>query len=105
MIMWELTSNKPPFSNVHHDAGLALSILDETRPEIIEGTPDCYIKIMQQCWNSDPLKRPDASLLPKIFEEMMELCKMVDDNTVSSEITFYSSLPQTNSVTNSRYKV
>ncbi|PKK79238.1 kinase-like protein, partial [Rhizophagus irregularis] len=61
MIMWELTSNKPPFSNKHHDVGLALSVLDGLRPNIVEGTPDFYTNIMKQCWDSDPLKRPDAS--------------------------------------------
>ncbi len=49
---------------------------------------------MKQCWNSDPLKKPDASLLPKMFEEMMELCKTFDDNAVSSKIAFYPSLSQ-----------
>ncbi len=37
MIMWELTSNKPPFSNNHHHGvEFALAILDGLRPEIIE---------------------------------------------------------------------
>jgi hypothetical protein len=101
MIMWELTSKKPPFSHWCHDVGFALKILDGTRPEIIKGTPDFYANIMKQCWSSDPSERPNASNLPKLFEEMMELCKVVDDDTVSSEITFYSSLSQSNSVTNS----
>ncbi|GES77932.1 kinase-like domain-containing protein [Rhizophagus clarus] len=102
MIMWELTSNKPPFSNnQQHDIYLAFAILDGLRPEIIEGTPDFYADIMKQCWNSDPSKRPDASLLPELFEEMMKLCKMFDDDTFSSNIAFCSSLPQSsNSVTN-----
>ncbi|CAB5357415.1 unnamed protein product [Rhizophagus irregularis] len=92
MIMWELTSDKPPFSNKHHDAGLALEVLDELkplRPKIIKGTPDFYVNIMEQCWSSDPLKRPDASLLPKLFEEMIGLCKVADD-IASSKITLTS---------------
>jgi hypothetical protein len=96
MIMWELTSKKPPFSSNYHDKYLALSILDGLRPEIIDGTPEFYSNIMERCWNSDPSKRPDASLLPKLFEKMMELCKMVDDNTISSKI----SLSQSNFVIN-----
>ncbi|CAB4442773.1 unnamed protein product [Rhizophagus irregularis] len=90
MIMWELTSDKPPFSNKRHSAGLALEILDELkplRPKIVKGTPEFYANIMKQCWSSDPLKRPDASLLPKLFEEMIDLCKVTDDNIASSKIT------------------
>src|SRR5437764_1461064 len=37
---------------------------------------------MQQCWNSDPSQRPDASLLPKIFEEMMGLCKAINNKNL-----------------------
>ena len=88
MMMWELTSKKPPFSDYHrHDQELVLDVVvHEMRPEIIEGTPEFYVKIMQQCWNSDPSQRPDASILPKIFEEMVELCKVIDDKTVSSKM-------------------
>ncbi|RIA82954.1 kinase-like domain-containing protein [Glomus cerebriforme] len=95
MIMWELTSNKPPFSNNQHDAGLALAVLDEKeplRPKIIEGTPDFYVNIMKQCWNPDPLQRPDASLLPKMFEEII-----VDDTALSKSVS--CSLPRPNSIT------
>jgi hypothetical protein len=81
--MWELTSRKPPFSDWFHDVELAFAILDGMRPEIVEGTPEFYSEIMKQCWDSDPLQRPDASLLPKIFEGMMELCKMIDNNIYS----------------------
>ncbi|CAB4436002.1 unnamed protein product [Rhizophagus irregularis] len=63
-------------------------ILDGLRPEDIKGTPDFYSNLMKQCWNFEPLKRPDASHLPKLFEEMMELCKMIDDDTISSKIAF-----------------
>lgn len=84
MIMWELTSKKPPFSNYHHNAELALSVLDGLRPDIVKGTPDFYVNIMERCWNPEPSGRPDASLLPKLFEEMMESCKIVDNNKGSS---------------------
>ncbi|CAB5373109.1 unnamed protein product [Rhizophagus irregularis] len=60
-------------------------ILDGLRPEDIKGTPDFYSNLMKQCWNFEPLKRPDASHLPKLFEEMMEL---IDDDTISSKIAF-----------------
>ncbi|PKK64563.1 kinase-like protein [Rhizophagus irregularis] len=104
MIMWELISDEPPFSNRQHDAGLALAVLDGLRPEDIKGTPDFYSNLMKQCWNFEPLKRPDASHLPKLFEEMMELCKMIDDDTISSKIAFClseSTSTQPNYVTDS----
>ena len=68
MIMWELTSGVPPFDDRAHDFHLSLSICKGERPEIIEGTPQCYINLMKKCWDLDPLKRPSASELKFIFD-------------------------------------
>src|SRR6266498_585569 len=67
MIMWEFISGIPPFDDREHDIQLALSICKGERPEIIENTPQCYIKSMKKCWNGDPLKRPNASEVKNIF--------------------------------------
>ncbi|CAG8521896.1 25140_t:CDS:2, partial [Gigaspora rosea] len=32
-----------------------------TRPQITEGTPPCYVKLMQRCWDPEPEKRPSSS--------------------------------------------
>src|SRR5688572_11333425 len=60
MIMWEFTSGISPFNDKAHDFQLALSICKGERPEIIKNTPQCYIDLMEKCWNKDPLKRPNA---------------------------------------------
>ena len=58
----------PPFDDRPHDFHLSLSICKGERPEIIEGTPQCYIDLMKKCWDLDPLKRPSASELKIIIE-------------------------------------
>ncbi|GBC09946.1 hypothetical protein RclHR1_09220002 [Rhizophagus clarus] len=68
MIMWELTSGIPPFNNRAHDLQLALSICKGERPEIIENTPQCYVDLMEKCWDEDPLKRPSASEILDIIK-------------------------------------
>ena len=68
MIMWELTSGVPPFDDRAHDFHLSLSTCKGERPEIIEGTPQCYIDLMKKCWDLDPLKRPSASELKFIIQ-------------------------------------
>ncbi|RGB38905.1 kinase-like domain-containing protein [Rhizophagus diaphanus] len=83
---------------------LALAILDGMRPDIVEGTPEFYVDIMKQCWDPDPSQRPDATLLPKIFEEMMESCKMFDNN-IYSPIRKYQSDIINNSNENSAESV
>ena len=46
---------------------LSLSICNGLHPEIKDSTPEAYSKIMQACWNQDPLKRPDIFKLKAIF--------------------------------------
>ncbi|EXX71930.1 uncharacterized protein OCT59_014875 [Rhizophagus irregularis] len=67
MIMWEFTSGVPPFNNRAHDIQLSLTICKGERPEIIENTPQCYIDLMNKCWNEDPLKRPSSEEVCDIF--------------------------------------
>src|SRR5437588_633549 len=68
MIMWELSSLVPPFDDRAHDFHLSLSVCKGERPEIIEGTPQCYVDLMKKCWDLDPLQRPSASELKIIIQ-------------------------------------
>jgi serine/threonine protein kinase len=61
MIMWEFTSGIPPFNDRAHDIQLSFSIYKGERPITSrESTPQCYLDLMEKCWNEDPLKRPSA---------------------------------------------
>jgi serine/threonine protein kinase len=73
MIMWEFTSGIPPFNNKAHDLQLSLDICRGERPNIIQGTPQCYIDLMKKCWNDDPLKRPSSEEVINIFEKWIIL--------------------------------
>ena len=63
MIMWELSSNQPPFANRAHDYTLALDVCNGLRPPIIDGTPKGYMAAMLRCWDAKPSRRPQASEL------------------------------------------
>ncbi len=72
IIMWEFTSFQLPFPERPHDIDLALSIYDGLRPNPIKGTPSCYMELMQQCWNSDPMKRPTAEYIVNTLQNWFE---------------------------------
>ncbi|RGB29063.1 kinase-like domain-containing protein [Rhizophagus diaphanus] len=61
MLMWEISSGQPPFSNYEHDYDLAMNIVNGIRPKIVPRTPLEYKNLMKQCWDADPSKRPDKN--------------------------------------------
>ncbi|GBC02630.1 hypothetical protein RclHR1_04720002 [Rhizophagus clarus] len=60
MIMWELMTGRRPFWDKNHDTNLIIEICDGLRPPIVTNAPEGYIELMQECWHSDPNKRPNA---------------------------------------------
>src|SRR5579859_4512790 len=70
MLMWEISSGRPPFINHVHDYNLAINIINGMRPKIIPETPLEYKNLMVQCWDADPLKRPDINTLDDKMEEI-----------------------------------
>ena len=69
MLMWEISSGQPPFINHEHDCNLAINIINGIRPKIVSEIPLEYKRLMEQCWNANPLERPDIdTLLDEINE-------------------------------------
>ena len=67
VVMSEIASGSIPFRN-EREVYIALNVLcSGMRPEIKDSTPEAYRKIMEACWDSDPLKRPDIFKLQSIF--------------------------------------
>ncbi|CAB4475322.1 unnamed protein product [Rhizophagus irregularis] len=54
------TSSRRPFWDKSHDTDLIIEICDGLRPPIVTNAPEGYIELMQNCWHSDPNKRPTA---------------------------------------------
>ncbi|PKY48110.1 hypothetical protein RhiirA4_344594, partial [Rhizophagus irregularis] len=71
MLMWEISSGQPPFVNYEHDCNLAINIINGMRPKIISEIPSEYKSLMEQCWDADPLKRPDTYTLSNKMNEIM----------------------------------
>ncbi|CAG8829365.1 9758_t:CDS:1, partial [Cetraspora pellucida] len=61
IIMWMFSSGTLPFCTRKYDEYLALDIYNGARTQIIDGTPSCFINLMQRCWNIEPEKRPISS--------------------------------------------
>ncbi|RIA89511.1 kinase-like domain-containing protein [Glomus cerebriforme] len=70
MLMWEISSGQPPFMNYVYDYNLVMNIINGIRPRIVPETPSEYESLMKQCWDADPLKRPDIRILKKKIREI-----------------------------------
>ncbi|PKK71766.1 kinase-like protein, partial [Rhizophagus irregularis] len=70
MLMWEISFGQPPFMNYEHDCILALNIIDGIRPKIISEIPSKYKSLMEQCWDANPLERPNISALWRKIREI-----------------------------------
>src|SRR5205814_1110065 len=73
MLMWEISSGQPPFSNYKHDFDFAMNIINGIRPKVVSGTPKEYQSLMEQCWDADPLKRPNTKILLKQIRSILVL--------------------------------
>uniref|UniRef100_U9USB2 Protein kinase domain-containing protein n=1 Tax=Rhizophagus irregularis (strain DAOM 181602 / DAOM 197198 / MUCL 43194) TaxID=747089 RepID=U9USB2_RHIID len=72
ILMWEISSGQTPFNNYEHDYDLAMNIVNGMRPKIRTEIPSKYKELMKQCWDADPLKRPDANTLNEEIQKMMK---------------------------------
>ncbi|RIA86365.1 kinase-like domain-containing protein [Glomus cerebriforme] len=72
ILMWEISSGHPPFYKYEHNYYLAMKIVNGIRPKIVPGTPIEYKKLIKQCWDADPSRRPE---LKTLLEQIREIKK------------------------------
>jgi serine/threonine protein kinase len=70
ILMCEISSGMRPFIGYEHNYDLAMNIVNGIRPKNGLGTPSEYQDLMKQCWNADPLKRPDIFTILKKIDEI-----------------------------------
>jgi serine/threonine protein kinase len=86
MLMWEISSGRPPFANFDHDYYLAMSIVNGMRPKIVPGTPLKYKILMERCWDAIPAKRPHINSLSSEIYQILKSYKQNEDNEYSTYI-------------------
>ncbi len=63
IVAYELITGIPPYHNIPHDGDLMLSICNGLRPEIPSYVPELLTKLIMECWDAQPDKRPTAKKL------------------------------------------
>src|SRR5205814_2601115 len=67
IIAYEFCTGLPPYHDIAHDEFLAAKICQGLRPNSSYKIPQLISDIIKQCWDADPLKRPKAEELDKLF--------------------------------------
>ncbi|EXX70637.1 Cdc15p [Rhizophagus irregularis DAOM 197198w] len=93
IIAYEICTGLPPYYNIAHDGFLAIRICQGLRPKSDYKTPQLIFDIINQCWDADPLKRPNAD---ELFTLMEDLWDPVYRNKVDSVI--YRQLEETDDI-------
>ena len=66
LVLWELFSTMLPYHNIA-DRDISTFVIDGGRPIIADQISLPYKKLLHQCWENDPLKRPSSSDITRIL--------------------------------------
>ncbi|EXX59253.1 Cdc15p [Rhizophagus irregularis DAOM 197198w] len=70
IIAYEICTGFPPYYDIAHDDFLAIKICNGLRPKSNYKIPQLIFDIINQCWDADPLKRPNSYELQKLFGDL-----------------------------------
>ncbi|RHZ87737.1 hypothetical protein Glove_30g56 [Diversispora epigaea] len=73
VLLWEISSGRPPFENYENQVRLTVSIMaKKTREQPSPNTPADYIKLYEDCWQHDPTLR---LTIDEVCDKMDEFLK------------------------------
>ncbi|POG80986.1 kinase-like domain-containing protein [Rhizophagus irregularis DAOM 181602=DAOM 197198] len=70
IIAYEICTGFPPYYDIAHDDFLAMKICNGLRPKSNYRIPQLIFDMINQCWDADPLKRPNAVELNNLFLDL-----------------------------------
>ncbi|PKC66931.1 kinase-like protein [Rhizophagus irregularis] len=96
VLLWEISSCRPPFEGQYNQYGLVNQILQGLRETPIPNTPEDYKRIYTDCWEYEPDDRPD------IREVVNRLVEVINNNSSHSSRNNSLYLSRNNSSPSSR---
>ncbi|PKK69856.1 kinase-like protein [Rhizophagus irregularis] len=80
VLLWEISSGKPPFHEEKYDFSLMYKISQGRRETTVPNTPNDYSSLYSECWNNEPSERPT-------IHEVVKRLKVFISN--SNNVTIY----------------
>src|SRR5437764_4636848 len=86
IVAFEVCTGFPPYHDMAHDESLAIKICQGLRPKSDYKIPQLVLDIIKQCWDADPLKRPKAEELDKLFYDLYFVGALKKNSFVDKQI-------------------
>ncbi|PKY55106.1 kinase-like protein [Rhizophagus irregularis] len=93
IIAYEVCTGFPPYYDIAHDDFLAMKICNGLRPKSNYKIPQLIFDIINQCWDADPLKRPNADELQDNEADEINKKSSSSSSTAQSPLSSTSTLP------------
>jgi serine/threonine protein kinase len=88
LVCYEILTGKEPFEDEKMTDLYKLVTLERARPELPKICPNRLVSLIRQCWDHDPLYRPD---FPEICKELRYIKGLLLTGTLIAFSTSYSS--------------
>ena len=69
IVTYELITGIPPYHKIAYNSDLALTICQGLRPKIPSNVPPLLTKLIMECWDAQPDKRPTSKKLFTIINK------------------------------------
>ncbi|KAF0545748.1 kinase-like protein [Gigaspora margarita] len=70
MLLWELSSGHPPFRN-REVSSFFVDLVNDIKEDHVPGTPEKYIQIYTECWQSNRSRRPKIEEVANLLKKLM----------------------------------
>src|ERR1051325_11397690 len=85
IIAYELCTGLPPYHDIAHDELLTIRICQGLRPKSNYRIPQLILDAIQQCWDADPLNRPEVEQLKVLFQNLYYVSSE-EDSAINKQI-------------------
>lgn len=66
IILWQIAARQRPYEGADPSV-IEGCVCNGEREELVDGCPEGYMDLVQQCWTHDPSKRPSIEQVLKIL--------------------------------------
>ncbi|XVF88232.1 hypothetical protein PTKIN_Ptkin19aG0033500 [Pterospermum kingtungense] len=70
IVMWELLTGEEPYADLHYGAIIGGIVSNTLRPEVPESCDPEWRSLMERCWSSEPLERPNFTEIANELRSM-----------------------------------